>query len=98
VRATRGGVVTRVDAGQLGRAATLLGAGRLRKEDRIAPGAAILLHAKVGATVSRGDRLATVEFDDPDRARAARPLIDHAFTIGARAARPRALVLEAVRD
>ena len=98
MRAARGGVVTRVDAGLLGRAATLLGAGRLRKEDRIAPGAAILLHAKVGTAVSRGDRLATVEFDDADRARAARPLIDQAFMIGARVARPRALVLEALRD
>jgi thymidine phosphorylase len=98
VRAVRGGVVTRVDAGLLGRAATLLGAGRLRKEDHIAPGAAILLHAKVGTAVSRGDRLATVEFDDADRARAARPLIDQAFMIGARVARPRALVLEALRD
>ena len=39
IRAARRGVVTRVDAGLLGRAATLLGAGRLRKEDRIAPGA-----------------------------------------------------------
>ena len=37
-----------LDAGALGRAATLLGAGRLRKEDRIAPGVAILLEAKVG--------------------------------------------------
>ena len=37
VRAARAGVVARVDAGALGRAATLLGAGRLRKEDRIAP-------------------------------------------------------------
>ena len=49
IRAARRGVVTRVDAGLLGRAATLLGAGRLRKQDRIAPGAAILLHAKIGA-------------------------------------------------
>ena len=48
IRAARRGVVTRVDAGLLGRAATLLGAGRLRKQDRIAPGAAILLHAKIG--------------------------------------------------
>ena len=49
VRAARRGIVARVDAGLLGRAATLLGAGRLRKQDRIAPGAAILLHAKMGS-------------------------------------------------
>jgi pyrimidine-nucleoside phosphorylase/thymidine phosphorylase len=94
IRATRAGVVTRVDAGLLGRAATLLGAGRLRKEDRIAPGAAILLHVKVGARVGRGDRLATVEYDDGARERATRPLLARAFAVGGRAPRPRPLVLE----
>ena len=84
------GVVTRVDAGLLGRAATLLGAGRLRKEDRIAPGAAILLHAKVGTPVSRGDPLATVEYDDAPRERAARPLIERAVRDRPRRDRARA--------
>jgi pyrimidine-nucleoside phosphorylase/thymidine phosphorylase len=96
IRAAHGGVVTRVDAGALGRAATLLGAGRLRKEDRIAPGAAILLHAKIGARVARGDRLATVEFDDAERERAARPLIETAFAVGQARPRPRPIVLEAL--
>jgi pyrimidine-nucleoside phosphorylase len=94
VRAARRGVVARVDAGLLGRAATLLGAGRLRKEDRIAPGAAILLHARVGAPVSRGDALATVAYDDDARERAARPLIERAFAVGGGRPRPRPLVLE----
>ena len=56
-------------AAPLGRAATLLGAGRLRKEDRIAPGAALMLHAKVGARVARGAPLCTIASDDPARAR-----------------------------
>jgi len=94
VRAARRGVVARVDAGLLGRAATLLGAGRLRKEDRIAPGAGILLHAKLGASVARGDALATVEYDDAARERAARPLIERAFAVGARAGGRRALIIE----
>ena len=37
LRAPRRGIVGRVDAGLLGRAATLFGAGRLRKEDRYLP-------------------------------------------------------------
>jgi pyrimidine-nucleoside phosphorylase len=94
IRAARRGVVTRVDAGLLGRAATLLGAGRLRKEDRIAPGAAILLHAKIGTAVARGDAIATVEYDDAAREQAARPLVERAFEIGGARPRPRALVLE----
>jgi len=94
IRAARRGVVTRVDAGLLGRAATLLGAGRLRKEDRIAPGAAILLHAKVGAHVARGDALATVAFDDPARERAARSMVASAFAVGAHAPARTRLILE----
>jgi len=94
IRAARRGVVTRVDAGLLGRAATLLGAGRLRKQDRIAPGAAILLHAKIGTPVARGDLLATVEYDDAGRERAARPLVERAFVVGGQRPRPRPLVLE----
>jgi pyrimidine-nucleoside phosphorylase len=97
IRAARRGVVTRVDAGLLGRAATLLGAGRLRKEDRISPGAAILLHAKIGTPVARGDTLATVAYDDAARERAARPLIERAFALGSSRPRPRPLVLETLR-
>jgi pyrimidine-nucleoside phosphorylase/thymidine phosphorylase len=94
LHAPRTGVVTHVDAGALGHAATLLGVGRLRKEDRIAPGAAILLHAKAGAPVGRGDTLCTIHYDDAGRARAARSLAEAAFRIGSAAPRARPLVLE----
>jgi pyrimidine-nucleoside phosphorylase/thymidine phosphorylase len=94
LRAPRAGVVGRVDAGVLGRAATLLGAGRLRKEDRIAPGAALLLHAKVGARVARGAPLCTIESDDPARTQAILPLVRDAFAVGNRPPAPRPLVLE----
>jgi pyrimidine-nucleoside phosphorylase len=96
LRAPRRGIVGRVDAGLLGRAATLLGAGRLRKEDRIAPGAAIILHVKLGASVDRGDPLCTVEYDDDGRAIAASPYIEQAFAIGSKRPRPRPLVLESL--
>jgi pyrimidine-nucleoside phosphorylase len=94
LRAPRAGVIAHVDAGTLGRAATLLGVGRLRKEDRIAPGAAILLLAKAGARVGRGDAICTLHYDDGARARAARPLAEGAFRIGSAAGRRRPLVLE----
>jgi thymidine phosphorylase len=94
IRATRAGVVVRADAGALGRAATLLGAGRLRKEDRIAPGAAIMLAAKVGAKVARGDALCTLHYDDEARAAVAAPLVARAFQVGLRTPRALPLVLE----
>jgi pyrimidine-nucleoside phosphorylase len=96
IRTARPGVVARVDAGAIGRAATLLGAGRLRKEDRIAPGAGILVHAKPGQRLDRGDALCTLAFDDPARARAVRPLLAAAFQIQDPRKRvtPKPLVLE----
>ena len=96
LHAPRAGVVVRVDAGALGRAATLLGVGRLRKEDRISPGAAILLHAKAGTRVERGDPLCTLHYDDHARAHAARSLVEGAFRFGSPtlAVRARPLVLE----
>jgi pyrimidine-nucleoside phosphorylase len=94
LRAPRDGVVARVDAGALGRAATLLGAGRLRKDDRISPGAAVVLHAKVGTRVGRGDLLCTLHYDDRARARRAQPLAEAAFRIARAAGRAVPLVLE----
>ena len=94
LHAPRSGTVVHVDAGALGRAATLLGVGRLRKEDRISPGGAILLHAKAGTRVERGDPLCTLHYDDHARAHAARALVEGAFRIGSSAIRARPLVLE----
>jgi len=96
LRAPRAGVVTVVDAGLLGRAATILGAGRLRKEDRVDPGVGLTLHAKQGVRVARGDALVTVRFADAARLRAARPQLEAAFRLGARAPAAGPLVLETV--
>ncbi len=96
VRATRAGVVTVVDAGLLGRAATLLGAGRLRKEDRVDPGVGLTLHAKQGARVARGEALCTVRYTEGGRLAAARAQLEAAFAVGARAPRPTPLVLETI--
>jgi pyrimidine-nucleoside phosphorylase len=96
VRAPRAGVVTVVDAGALGRAATLLGAGRLRKEDRVDPRVGLSLVVKQGARVARGDVLCWVHYADEARLHAALPLIISAYHLGGRARRPGPLVLETI--
>ena len=100
VRARRRGVVTRLDAGTLGRAATRLGAGRMRQEDRIDPGVGIVLHRKEGDPVDPREALCTVSFSDPRRLAGVRAQIADAFTIEPRAAsgkaRGRRLVLERI--
>lgn len=54
------GVVSRLDALSIGRAVGVLGGGRSRKGDAIDPGVGVVLHAKIGTPVSRGDAIATV--------------------------------------
>jgi pyrimidine-nucleoside phosphorylase len=96
LRATASGRVERLDAGLVGRAATLLGAGRLRKEDRVDHGVEVLLERKLGERVARGDVLCRVRFTDPDRWTAARPLLAAAFAVGPRHRRPGPLILEKI--
>lgn len=57
------GVVTRCDAGDLGRAAFVLGAGRLEAGDRVHPGVGLLVHAHVGERVERAQPLLTLVHD-----------------------------------
>jgi len=54
------GLVQAVDAEAIGLAAMALGAGRSRIEDRVDPGAGVLVHKKVGDAVEPGELLATL--------------------------------------
>jgi pyrimidine-nucleoside phosphorylase len=60
VLAERDGHVEAIDALEVGLSAVELGAGRMRKEDRIDPAAGFVIEAPVGATVRRGDPLVVV--------------------------------------
>ena len=60
VAAPTDGYITRVDCEGYGTAALLLGAGRNRKEDVIDPAAGMILHAKTGDAVAKGQTIATL--------------------------------------
>lgn len=60
VTADRDGHVEAIDALEVGLSALELGAGRLRKEDRVDPAAGVVIEAPVGARVRSGDPLVTV--------------------------------------
>ena len=66
-RAPASGVLTRLDAYDVGVAAWRLGAGRARKEDPVQAGAGVELHAKPGDTVTAGQPLLTLHTDTPER-------------------------------
>ncbi|MFC7307308.1 thymidine phosphorylase [Streptomyces monticola] len=67
VTAPSSGVLTRLDAYDVGVAAWRLGAGRARKEDPVQAGAGVELHAKPGDKVTEGQPLLTLHTDTPDR-------------------------------
>ncbi|MFF7036435.1 thymidine phosphorylase [Streptomyces griseus] len=67
VMARTSGVLTRLDAYDVGVAAWRLGAGRARKEDPVQAGAGVELHAKPGDTVTEGQPLMTLHTDTPEK-------------------------------
>ncbi|HEV2141150.1 MAG TPA: hypothetical protein VGT01_08145, partial [Candidatus Dormibacteraeota bacterium] len=60
VLAERAGHIEGIDALEIGLSALDLGAGRIRKEDRVDPAAGFVIEAPVGAAVKVGDPLVTV--------------------------------------
>jgi thymidine phosphorylase len=67
VTAPSSGVLTRLDAYDIGIAAWRLGAGRARKEDPVQAGAGVELHAKPGEQVTAGLPLLTLHTDTPEK-------------------------------
>jgi pyrimidine-nucleoside phosphorylase len=82
VCADRDGFVSAMESSEIGMSALLLGAGRRRKEDRIDPGAGILLRKKTGDAVRRGDVLAELYGSDKEQIAIAAKRFSSAVTIG----------------
>ncbi|MEQ4605835.1 thymidine phosphorylase [Streptomyces cavourensis] len=81
ISAPASGVLTRLDAYDVGVAAWRLGAGRARKEDPVQAGAGVELHAKPGDTVTEGQPLMTLHTDTPERFDYALKAIPDAYDI-----------------
>jgi thymidine phosphorylase len=64
VASPRSGVIERCDAYEIGRAAFVLGAGRLRAKDPVHFGVGVRVHAKVGDRVEAGQPLVTLLHDE----------------------------------
>ncbi|MFF2008092.1 thymidine phosphorylase [Streptomyces sp. NPDC058195] len=77
------GVLTRLDAYDIGVAAWRLGAGRARKEDPVQAGAGIELHAKPGDRVTAGQPLLTLHTDTPEKFDYALKALPGAYDIAA---------------
>ncbi len=96
VAAAASGIVQRLDAYAVGFAAWRLGAGRARKEDPVSAGAGVVLHAKVGDPVARGQPLFELHADSTDRFERALSALDGACVIGPTPPRRTPLVLDRI--
>jgi len=81
VRAGQSGRITRMDAGGIGRACVLLGAGRAKASDTIDFAVGISAIQSVGAAVGRGDPLLRVHARTDASLQAALPLIEAAIAV-----------------
>jgi thymidine phosphorylase len=97
VLAPSDGVLTYLDALQVGTASWRLGAGRARKEDPIQFGAGITLHAQLGSPVKAGQPLMTLHTDESERFERAMEALEGSFKIEAAATpAPRKILLDRI--
>ncbi len=67
ILAARDGYITRADSEEIGNASLLLGAGRIKKDDKIDFSAGIILEKTVGDKVNKGDVVAVLHTSDESR-------------------------------
>lgn len=97
ITSPRDGYVSRINAEDVGRAAVLLGAGRVNPEDTVDPAVGVVLEAKVGQRVLSGSRLCALYYNDEQNLEEAQQLLEDAFRISAREPEPRDLVLDLIQ-
>lgn len=95
LKAPKAGYVTKADAGLIGKAALILGAGRSKLEDAIDRSAGVIVFKKRGDRIERGEPLARLEANLEKRLVSAKPFVAKAFAIGQRrVAEPRLIIAE----
>lgn len=77
VKAGRDGVISHIEANEIGVAAMLLGAGRATKEDKLDMSAGLVIHKKIGDPVQAGDSLVTLYSNQDDMRQSEALVLDH---------------------
>jgi pyrimidine-nucleoside phosphorylase len=92
VEAARAGFIQRVEPRVIGRAIIALGGGRTKVDDEVDPAVGVVLHARVGQWVERGQPLATVHARDAESQQVAEEALRRAVVLGDAAPAKRPLV------
>jgi pyrimidine-nucleoside phosphorylase len=96
ITSPRAGYVSLINAGDIGRASTLMGAGRSRKDDSIDPAVGVILEVKVGEKIDAGSVLCRLYYTSEEHVEEANEMVEGAFRISSQKAEERALILEVV--
>lgn len=84
ITAEAGGMMRRLDAEAVGRAAILLGAGRETAEGGIDPSAGIIMNKKPGQAVEEGETIAMFHYNDDKNLKDAEEVFRSGLEVGAR--------------
>lgn len=99
VTAERDGHVESIDALEVGMSSVELGAGRMRKEERVDPAAGLVIAAPVGAEVKEGDPLVVAHARSRELIERVRPRLVAAWRLSDRPVkRPRHVLARVDRD
>ncbi|HAF17726.1 MAG: thymidine phosphorylase [Thermacetogeniaceae bacterium] len=82
VQADKEGIVHWINAREIGWASLLLGAGRLRKDDKIDPAVGIVLRKKMGDAVAVGEPIAELHVNRRDNLAEVKERVKKSFVIG----------------
>ena len=96
IMSPRAGYVSLINAGDIGRASTLMGAGRSRKDDSIDAAVGVILEVKVGEKIDAGSVLCRLYYTSEEHVEEANEIVEGAFRISSQKAEERALILEVV--
>lgn len=96
ITSPRAGYITAIDAEDIGRASSMIGAGRAGKDDAIDPAVGVILEVKVGERVDAGAILCRVYYTREDHVEEAAEMVEDAFRISAQKPDAREVILEVV--
>src|SRR5216683_1687120 len=96
IASPRAGYISAIDAEGIGRASSMIGAGRNLKEDSIDPAVGVILEVKVSQKIEAGAVLCRLYYTGEENVEDASQQIEDAFRISASAPEERELILEVV--
>ena len=96
IASPRTGYISGINAEDIGRASSLMGAGRDRQEDEIDPAVGVILEVKAGERVEAGSILCRLYYTKDDHLDEAAEMVEDAFRISALKPDSRDIIIEVV--